>query len=135
MVPFFLVLIRFLRAFWTSLKDPEFQALFFLVIVTLATGAWFYRIAEGWSLLDSLYFSVITLTTIGYGDLTPSTAADKIFTVLYVFIGLGLILGFLNAKAARSTEGRRGILGRRQRSQRAEVHHHDDTSSDDEKRD
>jgi voltage-gated potassium channel len=86
-------------------------------------------------LLDSLYFSVITLTTIGYGDLTPSTAAGKIFTILYVFIGLGLILGFLNAIAARSTEGRRGILGRRQRSQRAEVHHHDDTSSDDEKRD
>ena len=43
---------------------------------------------EGWNLLDSLYFSVVTLTTIGYGDLSPSTAASKIFTIFYIFVGL-----------------------------------------------
>jgi voltage-gated potassium channel len=70
MIPFFVILQRFLRALWLSLKDPEFQALFFLVIVTLASGALFYFSVVGWSLLDSLYFSVITLTTAEYGDST-----------------------------------------------------------------
>jgi voltage-gated potassium channel len=123
MIPFFLVLIRFIRAFWASLKDPEFQALFFLVVVTLATGAWFYSLVEGWSLLDSLYFSVITLTTVGYGDFSPSTIAGKIFTMFYIFIGIGLILSFLTTIAERSTEERRGLLRRRRHPEKAAPHY------------
>ena len=122
-IPFIWVLVRFIRTLWISLKDPEFQALFFLVVVTLASGAVFYRVAEGWSLLDSLYFSVITLTTIGYGDLSPSTTAGKIFTMIYIFVGLGIILGFVNAIAERSAEGRRRVLARRQRSEGAGSKH------------
>ena len=95
MIPILWVLIRFARTLWRSLKDPEFQALFFLVVVALISGTWFYSLVEGWSLLDSLYFSVITLTTVGYGDFSPSTVAGKIFTIFYIFVGIGLILSFL----------------------------------------
>jgi voltage-gated potassium channel len=119
MIPFFWVLIRFVRTFWHALKDPEFQALFFLVVVTLVSGAWFYSKVEGWSLLDSFYFSVITLTTVGYGDFSPHTAAGKIFTIFYILIGIGIILGFVNAVAERSMKERRGILGRRRRPKEA----------------
>ncbi len=108
-IPFVWVLIRFFRALWQSLKDPEFQALFLLVVTMLASGALFYRQVEGWSLLDSLYFSVITLTTVGYGDFSPSTTAGKIFTMFYIFVGIGIILGFVNAVAERSMEQRGGI--------------------------
>ncbi len=109
MVPFFVVLIRFIRALWRSLKDPEFQALFFLVVVMLALGSWFYSRAEGWSLLDSLYFSVITLTTVGYGDFSPFTVGGKIFTIFYIFVGIGIILGFVNLVAERAMKQRGGI--------------------------
>ena len=38
----------------------------------------------------------MTLSTIGYGDFAPKTDAGKLFSVFYVLIGLGLILGFIN---------------------------------------
>ena len=102
MIAFLTVLVRFVRTTWQSLKDPKFQVLFFLVFVMLATGTLFYRQAEGWSLLDSLYFGVVTLTTVGYGDFSLSAAAGKIFTIFYVFVGVGLILSFVNVVAERS---------------------------------
>lgn len=46
-IPFIWVLVRLIRTLWISLKDPEFQALSFLVVVTLASGAVFYRVVEG----------------------------------------------------------------------------------------
>ena len=40
-------------------------------------------------------YGVLTLTTIGYGDLVPYTDTGKIFTIVYVFLGLGVILAFV----------------------------------------
>jgi hypothetical protein len=107
MVAFVTILVRFIRAVGSSWKDPEFRGLFFLVVMTLAAGTLFYWQVEGWSPLDSLFFSVVTLTTVGYGDLVPSTAAGKVFTILYILVGIGIILGFVNAVAERSIERRK----------------------------
>lgn len=104
MIQFLLVFVRLVRVVWRSLKDPQFQALFVLVLLMLISGTLFYRTTEGWSFADSFYFSVITLTTVGYGDLAPSTAVSKIFTVFYIFAGIGVILGFVNAIAERSLQ-------------------------------
>ena len=62
------------------LKKPLYRALFIWMFVILLTGTIFYRHVQGWSWIDSLYFSVITLATVGYGDLTPTTEWSKIFT-------------------------------------------------------
>jgi len=47
------------------IKEKFFGVLAILTIVTLIIGTTFYHYVENWSLLDSLYFSTITLTTIG----------------------------------------------------------------------
>ncbi len=120
MIPFVLTLWRFIRAIVSSLKDPEFQALFFLVILTLLSGTMFYRGVEGWSLLDAFYFSAVTLTTVGYGDLAPSTAMGKIFTVVYLFVGIGLILGLVDAISKRALDIQGEKRRRDQESRREE---------------
>ena len=107
MIAFLTVLVRLFRIIHRSWRDPEFRGLFLLVALLLLAGTFFYSRAEGWTLLDSLYFSVITLTTVGYGDLYPTTAASKVFTILYIFIGLGIILAFLNAVGQRALEQQR----------------------------
>jgi len=73
-----------------------------LVILTLSAGTIFYSHQEGWGVIDAFYFSVTTLTTVGFGDLAPTTPIGKLFTVGYIFSGLGLIAGFINAIAAEN---------------------------------
>jgi voltage-gated potassium channel Kch len=94
MVALLLVLIGLtnrLRCAWT---DPEFRAIALMTAALLAVGTVFYANVEGWSALDALYFSVITLATVGYGDLVPRTAAGKIFTMAYLMLGIGLVVAF-----------------------------------------
>jgi voltage-gated potassium channel len=51
--------------------------------------------------LDSLYFSLITLTTVGYGDFSPTKPLAKIFTMVYILVGIGVLIVFIE-KLARS---------------------------------
>jgi Ion channel len=110
MVSFFLVLRRFIRAMvgaWR--RDEEFRYLVYLVLITLAGGTIFYSTVEKWSVVDAFYFNVTTLTTVGLGDLAPTTMLGKLFTVLYIFVGVGLIAGFINSLAKETfARGRRG---------------------------
>jgi voltage-gated potassium channel Kch len=44
--------------------------------------------------LDALYFSVITLSTVGYGDIGPTTTVSKVFTMVYILFGLSIFASF-----------------------------------------
>jgi voltage-gated potassium channel len=70
---------------------------FVLVALLLAIGTVFYNYAEHWSYVDSFYFSTMTLTTIGYGDLAPTTEGAKIFTSFYAIFGIGIMLYILSS--------------------------------------
>lgn len=102
MITFFITLYRFFRSIWRASKDREFRGLLEFAALILVSGTIFYHSAEHWGWLDSFYFSVTTLTTVGYGDLHPTTDVSKIFTIVYIFIGLGAILGFINALAVHA---------------------------------
>ncbi len=72
------------------------QVLVGLSLAVVGLGTVVYRYLEDWGWVDSLYFSVITLTSVGYGDLAPSTSGSKLFTVFYILTGLSLLGASLN---------------------------------------
>ena len=71
---------------------PSTLILIFVIIGLIVVGTFAYNRLEGWNYLDSTYFTVITLTTIGYGDFTPATPTGKIFTMAFSTIGIGIML-------------------------------------------
>ena len=77
-----------------------------VIIIVLAIGTIFYHNIEGWNYLDALYFSTYTVTTVGYGDITPKTDAGKLFTIFYIFIGVGIALYGLSIIVAHFVEAR-----------------------------
>jgi len=94
MVGLTLVLLALVRRLRRASADPEFRLLAMMTAALLVVGTAFYANVEGWSVLDALYFSVITLATVGYGDLAPVTPAGKIFTMGYLLLGIGVIVAF-----------------------------------------
>ena len=115
MIAFLTTLRTFGAAIRRGLGDPHFRALAYLVVVLLASGTVFYWRFEDWTVLDSLYFSVITLTTVGYGDLAPTSAPTKVFTIVYVLIGLGILVSFLSLVAGHAVDARMERADKRRR--------------------
>ena len=78
----------------------------FVILLFLFGGATFYYYAENWRYLDAVYFSAYTMTTVGYGDIVPKTDIGKIFTIFYVFAGVGTALYGLSVIASHFVEVR-----------------------------
>jgi voltage-gated potassium channel len=78
--------------FLDILLDHRTRPIFIYAVLIIAIGAVLYHWLEGWSWIDSVYFVVITLTTIGYGDLSPSTPTTKLITIFYGLNGVVLLL-------------------------------------------
>ncbi len=70
------------KAFWMGI---------FAFLIFLALGIGIFPVVEGWSYLQAVYFSIATLTTIGYGDISPATPSGRLFAVFYVLFGVAII--------------------------------------------
>ncbi|GBE02846.1 voltage-gated potassium channel Kch [bacterium BMS3Bbin06] len=67
-----------------------------LVFVVLLIGTVGFSAIEGWSLFESLYMTVITLSTIGYKEVRPLSDAGKLFTIIFIFFGVGVVAYVIN---------------------------------------
>ena len=74
-----------------------------------------FHLLEGWDWLDSAYATVITLSTVGYGDLVPTTVEGKLFTMGLILVGLGLISYTLVELTAFVVEGHLNRMLRQRR--------------------
>lgn len=73
-----------------------------ITLLVLVSGSVFYHFVERLSWLDALYLCIITLTTIGYGDIVPHTSLGKLFTIFYVIVGIGILAAFINLLLKRA---------------------------------
>ena len=78
------------------LTDKEARPVFYYAGFTVVVGALLYHWLEGWNLLDSFYFVIISLTTIGYGDLSPTIPLTKLITIFYALNGVAILLMLLD---------------------------------------
>ena len=85
--------IPFFQTFMLDvLFDPKARPFFIYIILNIFVGSAIFHWLEGWSWLDSFYFVVITLTTIGYGDFSPTIPLTKLFTIFYSINGVIMLL-------------------------------------------
>ncbi len=94
----FIVLWRSLRGIWS---DQASRGILITAGLLLVAGTVIFMIIEDFSLIDSFYFSFITLATIGYGDFSPSTDLGKLVTVMYSIAGLGIMAALIAAIASQ----------------------------------
>ena len=88
--------ITFIKVFWIIIQfiSPILIALVFCIVLL----GHFVGKLEGWSRMDTLYYSFITATTVGYGDFPPRRNRSKLLAVLIAFLGL-LLSGIVVAAA------------------------------------
>ena len=126
MIPLALAFRGLARAIGAVWRDPETKALPLVAGVLVLTGTLFYWRFEDWTVIEALYFCVVTLTTVGYGDLAPTSAGTQIFTIVYILTGFGVLVALLTSVAEKYIEQKaeRGerprLRGRRRRDAPAE---------------
>ena len=77
-------------------RDRDSRPMLYWALSTLLLGTLVYHWLEGWSYLDALYFCVISLATIGYGDFVPTTPIARAFTIVYVINGIVILLALFD---------------------------------------
>ena len=87
---------------------------FTILLAVLAFGTGGYMLIEHWSFLDALYMTVITITTVGYREVSAVSEAGRIFTIFIIFSGMGIIAYILGIVAQAMIDFQvRSIIGRR----------------------
>jgi voltage-gated potassium channel Kch len=95
--------MRLIRTIFYGLRDVWLDErvrgllLFAFSMIALATVT--FWIIEDWSLLDSAFFSVVTISTVGYGELVPQTVIGKLAAMFYILVGLGVFVATASAVA------------------------------------
>ena len=91
------------QKYWN--KNHTVVLAFTTFIIYVLFGALYYHFSQdNWTYIDGLYFSIVTLSTCGYGDMTPQGSFSIIFTTIYILIGLGLIAGAISVLASAFLE-------------------------------
>jgi hypothetical protein len=99
--------------------DPEklrFKIFLVLLLAVMVLGTVGFAVTEGLSVGDAFYFSIVTIATVGYGDIHPATQSGKVLALVLIITGVGTFLGVV----ANATEM---MLNRRERRVRvAKLH-------------
>ncbi len=94
-----------LRALWGTVRElPRLRQFISLAMLVLVTGVAGYMFM-GWSLLEALYMTVITVTTVGYREVRPLTPIGEAFTMALILLGVGFAIYALTSFIQYVIEG------------------------------
>jgi len=95
-------LYRRIREFFVRIEPARIQVLeaAMLLVILFVVGTFGYRVLEGWSFMDSLYMTFITLTTIGFSEVAELTDTGRIFTIVIATFGI-LSIGVIVTRATQ----------------------------------
>ncbi|MBX3136996.1 potassium channel protein [Candidatus Obscuribacterales bacterium] len=106
------------------MEDPKLNRVLshlFKMVALVGLGTAGFMIVEGWGLLDSLFMSVTTIATVGYGEVHPLTPAGQIFAIFLIFFGVGAFLYIASDMVSLALELR---LGRNMNKQIVKLNNH-----------
>ena len=98
-----------------------------ILVFLLFAGTIGYMVLEGWTVIDALYMTVITFTTVGYEEVQPLSTAGRIFNIFLIVGGVAAMLYFLTALMSHIVEEEvfaAFVRRRRMRSTLANMRHH-----------
>ena len=111
--------MRIMRVIFGALADVfsdiRVRSLLFFTFSLIAIATGVFRWIEGWPWIDAAFFAITTISTVGYGDITPVTTAGKIVTMVYIMLGLGVFVAATSAVAEALL--RRGEQARRRKDE------------------
>lgn len=96
---FSISVMRLLKAMRRAWRLPAFKGALWLTIMILLSGTLFYHGAENWTWIESLYFTFMTISTIGAQDMMPQSDFGKIFTIIFAVIGIGVLIALVSMLA------------------------------------
>jgi hypothetical protein len=79
----------------SMLKDLKAQVSVAIssILILIGIGTVSFKFLEDWTWIESFYFSVVTLTTVGFGDFHPTSDGSRLFTAIYILVGVTITLG------------------------------------------
>ncbi len=86
-------------------------------------GTLFFRYVEGWSWIDAYFFTIITLSTVGYGNVVPETTLGKLGTTIFIFVGLGVFAFAIQHFANYSVQRREEKMKTKKNGHKSKTHH------------
>lgn len=95
-------------------QELKLKYSFLVLFLVLATGTVGYQVVQGWDWVDSLYMTVITLSTVGFREVHDLSPAGRLFTMFLVIFGVGSVAYVIKSGTQAMFEGElRNVLGRR----------------------
>lgn len=93
----FRALVQLFSGVRAAMRDARVRWMGGIAGALVGSATVIFKYLEGWSWVDALFFAVVTVSTVGYGDMVPQTVIGRLLTVVYIILGIGIFIAAVTA--------------------------------------